>query len=135
MTNQQKKFNDVSIVETELSVPRKGSVRVRIDLDNRILSWRESNRWNRNFTRTINQKEVNMVRQAITNYKLFKLDRPSEKSDHFDPHLSCTWQVSVYCDDAEPVNVWHGSDMDDDGFIEWTELMGHVCRQLFDVVD
>ncbi|HHX38318.1 MAG TPA: hypothetical protein GX717_10120, partial [Clostridiaceae bacterium] len=102
MTDKESKLSEITIVETELSVPRKGSVRVRIDLDNRILSWRESNRWNRNFTRTINQREVNMVRREITKNDLFKSERPAVRNLEQALHLPCSWEVSIYFEDAEP---------------------------------
>lgn len=127
----------ITIIETELSVPRKGSVRVRINLKNRILSWRESNRWNRNFTRTINMKEVEEIRAGfercgIQNWPLFY---PDEAARDTLQDSSQNWSISVYTDDIDPIKVWQGGDIYPKELPEWLEINGTICRQPFVVLD
>ncbi len=132
-----KSMNDITIIETELTVPRKGSVKVRIDLKNKILSWRESNRWNRNFVRTTNKREIDLVREGFAQKKL--IDMPSyypNKETCLDNRLTVpSWRLSIYKKGVEPDRVWFGVGVPPHRMDLWIDLLSLVCRQPFDVID
>lgn len=137
MDNQLALAEHITVIESELTVPRKGSIRVRIDLSNRILSWRESNRWNRNFTRTINRREVEAIQQGfcdcgIENWPHFYPDRDTVEQPDAGQR---TWQIAVYADDSDPAEVWIGREDTPPDYAHWVEILSLVCRQPFAVLD
>ncbi len=135
--NEADIISRLTIVKMEMSVCRKGSTSVRIDLQNRLLSWRESNRWNRNFTRSINVKERDSVREGLRDSNVLNWDvhygvaSDSGRSSQYE----VAWQLSLYIDDIEPDFVFVGQDEYPNEFNQWIEVISSVCRQTFQVLD
>jgi len=51
-------YNDIVCIEAELSGYRRGCIRVKIDLDKKIVTWRDSRQWNNNFLRSISADKI-----------------------------------------------------------------------------
>jgi len=51
-------YNDITCIEAELSGYRRGCIRVRIDLDKKMVTWRDSLQWNNNFLRSISPDKL-----------------------------------------------------------------------------
>lgn len=126
----------VTIVMMELTVSRKGSTRVRIDLRNRLLSWRESNRWNRNFTRSINAKERQLIYDGMRDCRLVDWKSSyGEAGSQDGPEFDTAWHLALYTDDIEPIYSFNGQDAFPPEFEQWIAVISTVCRQIFQVND
>ena len=56
---------DIEALDCELAIYRKGFLSVHIDLNRGVLTWRESNSWFNNFTRTLRPDQVEWLRQRL----------------------------------------------------------------------
>jgi hypothetical protein len=130
-------ISQLTIVKMEISVCRKGSTAVRIDLRNRLLSWRESNRWNRNFTRSINLHERETVIRGIHECHIlsWRPDYGAITSEAAPDQFNYAWRLSLYTDDIEPVFFSRGQDAYPPEFSQWIDVISRICRQPFQVLD
>lgn len=55
----------IKSLDCELAVYRKGFLSVHVDLDRGYLTWRESNRWCNNFTRTMTPEQIQWLDEAL----------------------------------------------------------------------
>ena len=58
-------YQEIISLAAELSAYRKGTMSVFIDLERGYLTWRESNRWCNNFTRTITREQIQLFREQL----------------------------------------------------------------------
>ncbi len=58
-------YQEIISLVAELSAYRKGTVSVFIDLERGYLTWRESNRWCNNFTRTVTREQIQLFREQL----------------------------------------------------------------------
>jgi len=58
-------YNDIACIEAELSGYRRGCIRVRIDLDRKMVTWRDSLQWNNNFLRSISPDKIKHFQSLI----------------------------------------------------------------------
>jgi len=58
-------YNDIECIEAELSGYRRGCIRVRIDLDRKIVTWKDSLQWNNNFLRSISPDKIKHFKSLI----------------------------------------------------------------------
>jgi len=58
-------YNDIECIEAELSGYRRGCIRVRIDLDRKMVTWRDSLQWNNNFLRSISPDKIKHFQSLI----------------------------------------------------------------------
>jgi hypothetical protein len=58
-------YNDIICIEAELSGYRRGCIRVRIDLDRKLVTWRDSLQWNNNFLRSISPDKIKHFQSLI----------------------------------------------------------------------
>lgn len=58
-------YQVIHSIAAELGGYRKGTVTVFIDLERGFLTWRESNRWCNNFTRTITGEQIDTLRTQL----------------------------------------------------------------------
>lgn len=135
--NRMVAITELDMIETEISVPRKGSVSVRMDLNHRILSWRESNRWNRNFTRTLNRKEVDHLRMCVRDCHVmhWPMYYPNASEYEAAADIRYHWQLTLYIKDRECIGRWYGVDEAPEDYVRWVEYLSHICRQPLEVLD
>lgn len=95
-------YQSIQSIVAELGGYRKGTVTVFIDLVRGFLTWRESNRWCNNFTRTISGEQVDALRDQLMACRLLAWrslhDRTVATDEDEDGELKkprLTWQVSV----------------------------------------
>lgn len=62
---QMNNYNDIVCIEAELSGYRRGCIRVRIDFDKKIVTWRDSLQWNNNFLRSISADKINFFKTMM----------------------------------------------------------------------
>lgn len=58
-------YESIQSIAAELGGYRKGTVAVFIDFERGFLTWRESNRWCNNFTRTITGEQIADLRSQL----------------------------------------------------------------------
>jgi hypothetical protein len=58
---------DIESLDCELAVYRKGFLSVHINLARGYLTWRESNSWNNNFTRSLRPEQIEQLRLNLAN--------------------------------------------------------------------
>lgn len=56
---------DIESLDCELAVYRKGFLSVHIDLARGYLTWRESNSWINNFTRSLHPEQIERIRDQL----------------------------------------------------------------------
>ncbi len=59
-------------LDCELAVYRKGFLAVHIDLARGYLTWRESNRWYNNFTRTLSPEQIDWLNSVLSSVALIE---------------------------------------------------------------
>lgn len=58
-------YSDIVCIEAELSGYRRGCIRVRIDLDRKMVTWGDSLQWNNNFLRSISTDKIKLFQAMI----------------------------------------------------------------------
>lgn len=56
---------DIESIDCELAVYRKGFLSVHINLARGYLTWRESNCWTNNFTRSLHPEQIAQIRESL----------------------------------------------------------------------
>ncbi|MDD2533172.1 MAG: hypothetical protein PHC86_00510 [Eubacteriales bacterium] len=56
---------DIESIDCELAVYRKGFLSVHINLSRGYLTWRESNCWTNNFTRSLRPEQIDQIRRSL----------------------------------------------------------------------
>lgn len=57
---------DIEALDCELAVYRKGFLSVHINLERGYFTWRESNCWTNNFTRSLRPDQIEQLRQNLS---------------------------------------------------------------------
>lgn len=127
----------ITLLEIELTMYRKGSVKVQFDLAYGLLRWRESNRWNRNFTRSLSPSDAEQVKRLI---EICRIDTwqpfyPDQESVQANTLYHQSWTLSIYKDDSEPCLHLEGKDAYPPEFTLMTNLLTRLIRQPFKVLD
>lgn len=65
-------YNDIVCIEAELSGYRRGCIRVKIDLDKKLVTWRDSQQWNNNFLRSISPDKIKNFMNLIPSTHLLQ---------------------------------------------------------------
>lgn len=128
---------DIESLDCELAVYRKGYLSVHINLARGYLTWRESNSWNNNFTRTLRPEQIDQLRQRLGQSGwLLKLPEETDPDQLHesnpilqDHHNSIAWSLCLKtphgcCRDA-------GCDTFPDGWSELRQMIEDVSRQTF----
>jgi len=58
-------YSDIICIEAELSGYRRGCIRVRVDLNKKMVTWRDSLQWNNNFLRSISADKIQRFQSMI----------------------------------------------------------------------
>ena len=54
-------YDEIVCIEAELSGYRRGSLRVSIDMDKKLIHWKDSHQWNNNFMRSISTDKMKLL--------------------------------------------------------------------------
>ncbi|NCA99621.1 MAG: hypothetical protein EOM08_04455 [Clostridia bacterium] len=68
-------IRDIEALDCELAVYRKGFLSVHIDFARGYMTWRESNTWTNNFTRSLRPEQIESLRQRLM-CSLDRIDLP-----------------------------------------------------------
>jgi hypothetical protein len=108
-------IRDIEALDCELAVYRKGFLSVHIDLARGYMTWRESNTWTNNFTRSLRPEQIESLRQSLTcslsrfdlpdvtlqpaaSSRLMTQEQPADKHDtdtSDDCHDKIAWSLSL----------------------------------------
>ncbi|MDD2457690.1 MAG: hypothetical protein PHQ83_04175 [Eubacteriales bacterium] len=108
-------IRDIEALDCELAVYRKGFLSVHIDLARGYMTWRESNTWTNNFTRSLRPEQIETLRQRLTcslsrfelpdlalqpasSGRLMTQDQPAGRVDTdscADSHGKIAWSLSL----------------------------------------
>lgn len=130
-------LKNVSMIETELTINPKGSVKLSIDLEKRLLKWQESNRWNRNFTRTLSLLEIKeiknfMEKQDFSSWPEAKSKRGSAKKES---DFQSIWSLRIYGAERQVLFAYLMHDDNPAFFQKFCDGISMFCRQTFTVSD
>lgn len=127
----------ITLLEVELSMYRKGSVKVQFDLAHGLLRWRESNRWNRNFTRSLNQTDIDQLMRMIDVCHIleWKSFYPKQETVQAGGIFHQSWTLSIYTDLPEPSLHLEGKDAYPPEFTLMSNILTRIIRQPFKVLD
>ncbi|MDI9470388.1 MAG: hypothetical protein QM296_09305 [Bacillota bacterium] len=126
---------EISLVEIELTVQRRGTVRALIDLGNGLVKWRESNRWNRDFTRSLHEHEIRTFLETVAECGVWSWRPWYPDRDRCETplHWQMSWQLSLYALDPEPVLFIQGRDAWPPEFPLFCDAVSQILRQPFRV--
>ena len=126
-----------TLLETELTINPKGSVKLSIDLEKRLLKWQESNRWNRNFTRTLSLLEIKEIKSFIEKADLLQWPESSPKKCLPKKESDCQsiWNVKIFGPENKLLFSHYLHDQTPEYFNRFCDGISHFCRQTFTVSD
>ena len=157
--------DQVNSFKASLYFRRKGSILLQVELGRRLLMWRESNRWNRNFTRSISLSEVDGFRQLLngTNFQTWEasltypvvetgaLQHPAaavhvaqldgaEKMGNDSPSeressFSRRWELQFYDASHKLLATYAGENHLPAYFRDFSEKLSYFCRRPFMCMD
>ncbi len=136
--SSQSGFNPREVVTlvTELTINPKGSIKLSIDLEKRLLKWQESNRWNRNFTRTLSLLELNEIRNFIHNANFSKWPEGSKKSTSArESEFHSIWSLRLLNEKGGILYSHLLYDQNPDYYLSFCDSISLFCRQAFTVSD
>ncbi len=125
-------------VESELFVLRKGKVTARIDLERGILTWQESQRWNRDFTRSIPRAEREAFRALLEACNplawepVYIAESASCGLDHLEGCQE-SWELRLYDEADHLLRKIQGYDSWPPCFCQLAEGISRLLRQPFQV--
>ncbi len=123
---------DINWIECSLTRFRQGCITVRLDFENNLLIWKDSNRWFNDFVRNIDSVLADKIRESA-NQLLAANDYCI--SIEIDPNKEYLWQVKMGKKGLpDPLAECAG---DDDSQEEWHAFVREIERageQVFDPV-
>jgi hypothetical protein len=89
-------IRDLETLDCELAVYRKGFLSVHIDLIRGYLTWRESNSWANNFTRSLLPEQIETLRRnLICSLERIQLPEESDRAADSDCRSSLSWSLCL----------------------------------------
>ncbi len=125
---------DIESLDCELAVYRKGFLSVHINLARGYLTWRESNSWNNNFTRSLRPEQIEQLRHNLANSGwLLQLPEAIDEAmactenEIPDPHhMSIAWSLCLKTQNGCRRDA--GCDTLPDGWSELRQMIESVSR-------
>ena len=116
---------------------RKGSVNAQFDIGRGLVRWRESNRWNRNFLRTLSDDDIHQIVQALINARV--LDWPEAFPDQAAVDAPGTfhhrWELELRDADDETIKHCEGRDAFPQRWDLLADTLSQVLRRPLKVID
>lgn len=101
-------YEDITCIETEISGYRRGCIRVRIDFDKRMVTWRDSLQWNNNFLRSISPDKIQHFRTALPSTHILQWKTITYGPNPQETALCChpeDWAVTVSFRQNPPARI------------------------------
>ncbi len=126
-----------TMLSVELTQGRKGTVRALFDMRNGIMKWQETNRWNRNFTRSLSDRDVQRLQEMILSCRIPQWQPYFPDRPHVEAEQPChvRWELSLFRNDVEPELHFEGCDDFPPSFGHLRDVLTLVIRQPFQVLD
>ncbi len=122
--------------EAELNYSRRGVLTLYCDLERRLLRWKESNHWNRNFTRSINLMERQAIRDFLAgcHFEYWPQESPSFEQGR---DFRLRWELSLLWlgPAGEERLSFSGLNELPDYFLQFAEGLSVFCRRPFALAD
>ncbi|HHU04161.1 MAG TPA: hypothetical protein GXZ81_03985 [Fastidiosipila sp.] len=100
------------IIECEYSVFRRGYVHAYINLDRRIFYWQDSNQWNKNYVRSLNELKVESVRKILQRVPYQPVLQQNDVERQVSEACPFYWKITICGKDR--VNTYEGNDPGDE---------------------
>lgn len=101
-------YNDIVCIEAELSGYRRGCLRVSIDLEKKLVTWKDSLQWNNNFLRSISPDKAKQFQLMIPATRLLQWKTHYTGLVTQDDIASChpaDWTVVISFSQNPPVRI------------------------------
>ena len=104
-------IRDIEALDCELAVYRKGFLSVHIDFARGYMTWRESNTWTNNFTRSLRPEQIESLRQRLM-CSLERIDlpdmahQPTASSRLMTQESPANCPAALACDDSNGKIAW-----------------------------
>ena len=130
-------LQSATLLETELTLNPKGSLKLSIDLEKRLLKWQESNRWNRNFTRTLSLLEIKEIKNFFEKADFLNWPESNQKKCVPNKESDCQsiWNLRIFGPEKKLLFSHYLHDQSPDYFLRFCDGISHFCRQTFTVSD
>ena len=104
-------IRDIEALDCELAVYRKGFLSVHIDFARGYMTWRESNTWTNNFTRSLRPDQIESLRQRLMcSLERFDLPdmahQPAASSRLMTQEPPASSPATLACDDSNGKIAW-----------------------------
>ena len=94
----ERSYQEIVCIEAELSGYHRSCLRVSIDFDRKIVSWKDSHQWNNNFLRSISPERMKNLRSMLPATHLLQwtthITGPVSLDDDIICH-SADWTVAI----------------------------------------
>ncbi len=96
-------YDQIHSIETELCRYRKGSLSVSIDMERGLISWKDSNHWVNDFTRSLDRDAVRSIRTGLEDAGILEWE---DRYGTGDPEQACShgksyWAVIIRTTDQD----------------------------------
>lgn len=125
-------YDQIHCIETELCRYRKGSLAVRIDMDRGLISWKDSNHWINDFTRSLPPATVQKIRDGLAETGILTWrTRYQPAAESAAAHGRCSWFLVIKTLDRSLTR--RGSDLFPPKWESFRALIESVSRASFDL--
>lgn len=111
-TNPSHIIQDPEIIECKYSIFRHGFVHAFINLDQRIFYWQDSNQWNKNYVRSLNEEKTAKAREILKRMPYQPMLRQDEVENQVSEACPFYWKITIRGKDR--VNIYEGNDPGDE---------------------
>ncbi len=125
-------YEQIHGIETEFCRYRKGSLAVSIDMDRGLITWKDSNHWINDFTRSLSHDAVQAIRNGLAEAGILKWRtcyQPEQEASV--PHGRCSWSVVIKTPERSLKR--HGTDAFPPRWDSFRALIEDISRTSFDL--
>lgn len=131
-------YQRINKLEVEVFLWRRGSTRVSFDLDKAFFAWTEISRWNRNFARSMQVDQIELLRATCREIDLLEWEsRIARVGDEMIGSWYRAWSIVICIDETNNLDsckfIFGGRDDIPDGFHLLSDVIRRICRQDFRV--
>ncbi len=125
-------YDQINTIETEFCRYRKGSLAVSIDMERGLISWKDSNHWVNDFTRSLSPSAIQTMREGLTKAGILKWRTKYEPLQSDGPAYGrCSWSLVIKTPDRNLTR--RGTDRFPPQWNFFRDLIEDISRTSFDL--
>lgn len=126
-------YEQIHSIEAELCRYRKGSLCVSIDMERGLITWKDSNHWVNDFTRSLDREMVQTIRNGLEDAGVLEWD---DRYGTAEPVEACThgrsfWSIVIRTEEESLKR--YGVDLFPPQWNDFRTLIENISRTSFDL--